>query len=494
MFAQMIRQVTRSYVTRAVIAGLSMLLAASVMAQATAPAPADTPEFEDPFLQTVAVALRAYDLDVVANLNARDLVRQRIRQPRFGRFPDLPFGVLPRSEEIRQWETEYAESQIAGVAILSTAQVGDLRSPDDYLEAWLSAPAEARIFVSLYIEDRDWAEKIQTVAGAYNYHVRSFFGGDVSPAAQLYATAAQRLGIDSRAARRYRSAVTELKYLGKRVRRNSNSLFRDDGNNGDRNLARNEPAVFLKQTLGDEFNSSTIREIIVPGGVALGETATLSIDVAAMIYAAGAMRLIDADGDSWQLPTLDSKALKALFDFTERARSIKSDAIVDIDGNGRVRISSALRDTDVGYEIMRADTQPFEFVPNLPVTKSLVIDIAVDWLVADSGNSLDFETGYEIRFLSANNVRIAQTRAALQYEYESASETASFQDSWGSYVGRLSDNLDYFGLGGSVAGVAKYAGWIALFRKLRDDEVPFVRGRYEFMKIDKTGRNTPSHY
>jgi len=130
----------------------------------------------------------------------------------------------------------------------------------------------------------------------------------------------------------------------------------------------------------------------------------------------------------------------------------------------------------------------------LPVTKSLVIDIAVDWLVADSGNSLDFETGYEIRFLSANNVRIAQTRAALQYEYESASETASFQDSWGSYVGRLSDNLDYFGLGGSVAGVAKYAGWIALFRKLRDDEVPFVRGRYEFMKIDKTGRNTPSHY
>lgn len=494
MSAQMIKQVTSLHVPQAIIVCISMMLAASVMAQSASPALAETSEFEDSFLQTMAVALRAYELDVVANLNARDLVRQRIQRPRFGRFPDLPAGVLPGSEEIRAWETEYAETQIGGLAILANEQVADFHIPDDYLEAWLSAPAEARIFVSYFIEDRVWAEKIQSVASAYNYHVQIFFDGDATPAARLYATAAQRLAIDSRAARKYRSDVTELKYLGERVRRNSNSLFRDDGNKGDRRLARNEPAVFLKATLGDQFNSSTIREIIVPGGVALGETATLTLDVAAMVYTTGAMHLVDANGVSWQLPELESKTLKALFDFADRASSIKSDAIVDIDGDGRVRISSALRDTDVGYEIMHADTLPFEYVPNLPVTKSLVIDIAVDWLVADSGDALAFETEYEVRFLSANNLRIAQTRAALQYQYASDSEAISFQDSWGGYVGRLNDNLDYYGLGSSIAGVAKYAGWIALFRKLREDEVPFVRGRYEFMKIDKAGRDTPSRY
>jgi hypothetical protein len=45
-----------------------------------------------------------------------------------------------------------------------------------------------------------------------------------------------------------------------------------------------------------------------------------------------------------------------------------------------------------------------------------------------------------------------------------------------------------------MATVANYAGWIGLFRNLQEEDVPFLRGRYEFMKIDKTGRPTPAHY
>ena len=491
---QTTRQLARSSLFSGLMGCLCLLLATLATAQTSAAEAANRLEFEDPFLQAVAAALRVYELDVVLSLNDRDLVRQRIRRPRFGRFPDLPSGSLPSSEEIGAWESEYTDAQIGGIAILWNSESDGLIDLEEYVQAWLAAPAEARIFVSFYKEDRVWADKIEAVAGAYDYHVQLFIGGEVLPAARLYATAAQRLAIDSRAARRYRTKVTELSYLGERVRRNSNSLFKDDGNNGNRGLARNEPAVFLKETLGDEFNQSTIREIVVPGGVALGETASLPISISALVYTEDALYLVDDSGERWQLPELESKTLKALFDFADRADAIHSDAVVDIDVGGRVRISSALRNTDAGYEIMHADTQPFDYVPNLPVTKSMMMDIGVDWFAAGANKSLEFETDYEIRFLSANNMRIAQTRVALQYEYESISGATTYQDSWGPYVSRLSDKLDYSGLGSSMAGVAKYAGWIGLFRKLREDDVPFVRGRYEFMKIDKTGRATPSHY
>ena len=84
--------------------------------------------------------------------------------------------------------------------------------------------------------------------------------------------------------------------------------------------------------------------------------------------------LVGEDGENWRLPEIDLADAKALFDYVTRSEAINSDAIVDIDGEGRVRISSALRDTDVGFAIMHADTQPFEFVSNLPVTKSVIID------------------------------------------------------------------------------------------------------------------------
>ena len=364
MSVQVIRRLARLRAIHRVVGLLCLCLTAAVTAQSSLSAAAAGSEFEDPFLQAVALALSVYELDVVANLNDRDLVRQRIRRPRVGRFPDLPTGALPGSEEIRVWESEYDAAQIGGLVILSKPDVDDLSGLDDYVEAWLAAPAEARIFVSFYREDLSWAQKIEAVATAYDYHVKTFFGGNVLPAARLYATAAQRLAIDTQAARRYRTDVTELTYLGKRVRRKTNSLFKA---NGDRALTRNEPPVFLKETLGDEFNRSTIREIIVPGGVALGETATLPFAIAAMVYSAGSIHLVDDSGRNWQLPAVESKTLKALFDFNVRADSIHSDSIVDIDAEGRVRISSALRDTDAGYEIMHADTQPFEYVSNLSV-------------------------------------------------------------------------------------------------------------------------------
>ena len=133
----------------------------------------------------------------------------------------------------------------------------------------------------------------------------------------------------------------------------------------------------------------------------------------------GELILIEEDGDAHELPEIDLADVKALFDFVNRSRAIGSDAIVDIDARGRVRISSALRDTEAGYKIMHADTQPFEFVPNLPVTKSVIIDTAVEWQRGEMGKTLQFEVDYEVRFLSADNMRIAQTRAALAYVYDS---------------------------------------------------------------------------
>lgn len=193
------------------------------------------------------------------------------------------------------------------------------------------------------------------------------------------------------------------------------------------------------------------------------------------------------------MPELDSKQVKSLFDFVARSELLESDAIVDIDENRRVRISEALRNTDAGFSILHADTMPFEYVSNLSVTKSVIIDTKVEWENIAT-TELGFETDYEVRFLSADNMRIAQTRLALEYEYRSDSNVSEYQDSWGRDVGRLRENMDYSGLGNSMEKVANYAGWIGLFRKLKEDGVPFLQGRYDFMKIEKIGQTTPSRY
>jgi hypothetical protein len=447
----------------------------------------------DPFLSSLADALGAYDIDVTSNLNSREVLRQRIQNTRLGRFPDISFDNLASSEEIASWETAYRGSDLGGVAILvnGSAEV----SSESFIDRWLQSPGEARLFVTFHADDLAAAEKLAYVATNYGHAVDLAFGvGSVNAAAELYATAAQRLAIDSQVARRYRTEVTELDYLGKRVRRKSNSLFVDAGNRGDGSAARSEPAVFLKETLGDEFNQSTIEEIIVPGGVALGEVASLDFVPTELVFHNRELILVDEEGANWTLPEIELADAKALFDFVARSEVIHSDSIVDIDADSRVRISSELRDTDVGFAIMHADTQPFEFVPNLGVTKSVIIDVGVEWRQVASEQPLQFAADYEVRFLSADNMRIAQTRVALEYEYNSEIKNSYYSDSWGESVGRLDENLDYSGLGESVERVAVYAGWAGLFRRLHEDKVNFVRGRYEFMKIDKSGPKTPIRY
>ena len=448
---------------------------------------------EDSFLLEIAAALAAYDIDVTSNLNSRDVVRQRIQRPRLGRFPDLPIDSLASSVEIVSWESGYRESELGAVAILIDGLAAE--SSVAFIDRWLQSSAKQRLLVTFYADDFSVAEKLAEVAADYGHGIEFVFGDyPATAAAELYATAAQRLAIDSRAARKYRTEVTEFEYLGERVRRKSNSLFVDDGNAGDSSLARREPSVFLKESLGDEFNQSTIEAIIVPGGVALGEIARLDIVPTEFIFENGELLLIDEKAMVWKLPEIAMADAKALFDFVARSEAINSDAIVDIDAEGKVRISSALRDTEVGFAIMHADTQPFEFVPNLPVTKSVIIDNGVNWKQVGNGGRLQFAVDYEVRFLSADNMRIAQTRAALAYEYDSSSKTSSYSDSWGRYASRLDENLDYSGLGKSMSEVATYAGWVGLFRRLHEDQLNFLRGRYEFMKIDKSGQKTPSRY
>ncbi len=448
---------------------------------------------EDVFLATLAEALGVYDIDVTSNLNSREVMRQSIGQPRLGRFPDLPINSLSSSAEIENWESAYTESEIGGIAILANDSAA--AANEAFLESWLQSPSERRLFVSFHESDLASAEKVAEIASAYGHDAELLFDVEqASSAAELYATAAQRLAIDSRTARRYRSDVTEFEYLGERVRRKSDSLFKDDGNRGDGSLARREPAVFMKETLGDEFNQSTIEAIIVPGGVALGETAELDFMPVELVFTNSELTLLDEEGVTIRLPQIELATAKALYDFVVRSQAIASDAIVDIDADGRVRISSALRDTDAGYAIMHADTQPFEFVPDLPVTKSVIIDMNVDWAQQADAEPLRFEVGYEVRFLSADNMRIAQTRAALEYEYDSEEKISTYSDSWGRYTNRLDENLDFSGLGQSMQEVATYAAWVGLFRRLHEDEVRFLRGRYAFMKIDKTGRKTPISY
>jgi len=446
-------------------------------------------------LNRIALALDIHQIDVSSNLNNRDVVRRRIERPRLGRFPDLPGNSLANTEEIANWEAEYLAAQIGGMAIIATDTSAAIMETEEFLSEWLKTEEDYRYFISYLQQDFEVAEKIQLAAQDAGFSVvRSASGDQMALFGNFYATASQRLAVDTRDARRYRTQVTEIDYLGKRVRRNTNSLFRDDGNRGEGGLARNEPSVFLKETLGDEFTKSTIREITVPGGVALGSSADLRIDAKALVFLDGNLQLQGTDDENWSLPALSSTEAKTLFDFVNRSESIKSDAIVDIDADGRVRISAAFRDTDAGFEIMHADTQPFKYVPNLPVTKSVVIDTDVDWLPADSALQLEFVTDYEVRFLSANNMRIAQTRVALQYSYSSVQNEMIYTDAWGGDLRRLDENLDYSGLGSSMLLVAKYAGWVALFRTLKEENIPFLLGRYEFMKIDKSGRNTPARY
>ena len=477
---------------------ISALLSTSFITTANAEA-LDADVATDAFLQSLVTRLDAHDIDVTTNLNDRDFAR-RISNARLGRFPDLPVGRYPGSASLTAWEQAFGAGELGGLALLPARLAPENAAAEPattvFLQRWLNAAVRDTLMISFAVADAatlaSIGEELQDL-GFYSLLLDA--NTDPAVAGELYATAAQRLALDSSQARRIDSEVPEIAFLGERVRRGTNSLFRDDGNRGNRSLARNEPAVFLKETLGDEFSESTIREIIVPGGVALGETAYVSEEISSARFEVGELILHGQAGQHWQLPAVDAAALKALFDFTRRSLDTQSDAIVDIDADGRVSISAALRDTDVGFAIMHADTLPFQTIDYLRVTKSVMIDTGVDWFVDPAhDDTLMFASSFEVRFLSADNMRIAQTRVALEYEYESTDANVSYIDNWGEEGGRLRENTDFDGLGNSVGKVAEYAGWIALFRYLLEQEVPFRHGRYAFMKLDKAGQETPYRY
>lgn len=448
----------------------------------------------DEFLGQLVNSLDELSIDVTMNVNSRELGRGRPNSPRLGGFWDIPVGLFPTAQEIGYWEEDLSLDRIGALAVILCEDCDAPASDDDFLEQWLRMPDSHRVLVSFDVANEAVAAKIAAAARSAGLIVQVLPSENaLALAGELYATAGRRLVVDSRESRRLDSNVTEFMYLGERSRRGSESIFQKSDSSRGLGLAKNEPSVFLKETLGDEFNQSTIEEIIVPGGVALGETARLDLAPVSMAFDGERLLLLDDSGTSRHLPHQALTVSRALFDFVERSSLINSDAIVDIDENARVSISSALRDTDVGYDIMHADTQPFEYISNLPVTKSVVIDTYVKWM-PNAESSFSFDTEFEVRFLSADNMRIAQTRAALVFQYDSANEQVSYRDAWGREARRLNEKVDYAGLGDSMQKVAHYAGWIALFRKLKEDNVPFLRGRYQFMKLDNQGRVTPIRY
>ncbi|MFT4749379.1 MAG: hypothetical protein ACI9E4_001056 [Pseudohongiellaceae bacterium] len=460
---------------------------------ALAAEPSTFARLSDPLLEGLRQTLLNQGVLVSQNLNARDTAGPRPDQPRLGGFADLPIGSFPGTDELLNWEADFQAQQIAALAIIVCADCSNDSGEQSFISNWLQRPASQRVLLSYYREELAWAELVAAVALNAGFLVKHLQDDNVSIAGEFYATVGRRLGLDTRGARASKSDVPEIKFLGQRVRRNSDSIFRVSDRQRGLGVANNEPANFLNESLGDEFTQSTIREVIVPGGVALGATAKVAFEISALEFDGQGLLVVDQQNKRWRLPTQDVSVTKSLFDFVQRSTQLRSDAVVDIDGKGAVRISSSVRDTDVGYEIMQADTQPFKFVRNLNVSKSVVIDTFVRWKTLNSAD-LSFSAEYEVRFLSADNMRIAQTKAALVYAYDSIERASRYTKAWGSDASRLNESLDTAGLGNSLNKVAEYSGWVALLRNIEETDISFLKGRYQFMKIDSSGRSTPARY
>lgn len=463
-------------------------------------------------LLSVVDDLHADGIDVLLNLNERTLARGRPDRPRLGILADLYVAAYPTTPELLAAEQDYLAGEISALFLLNDSQQtldrDSSTSEQDFLTAWLQAADDQRLSVTHSATDREAAQRVAMAAEKAGWRVlaaspvQSSTGEQVSEVqtdtlmGRFFATTKYRLTLDSSNARRYEGTLPDLAWAGERVRRNSASIFRDSSLRDDASIARTEPAVFLKETLGDEYSESTIQEIVVPGGVALGETASFNaVSPERVSFLGGELRIEDSAGELLRLPQLSVNENKALFDFAQRSLQLASDAIVDIDADSRVRISAALRDTDAGYALMHADTLPFNYVDYLPVSKSVMIDTDVAWFrVVSNPAELDFVTEFEVRFLSADNMRLAQTRAAIVYEYDGSVGATELVRTWGRDARRLRENFDFAGLGNEVQVVARYAGWIGLWRHLLEEDVPFIEGRYEFMKVDKAGAETPSRY
>lgn len=455
-----------------------------------------------PTLEEWSERLESVGIDTAFNLNARDVVNTALLRPRLGALADLPPLRFPMTPELLLWEQAFSAAEIGAVAFLPAhhlASAGAAQSYPDFYNAWLTVDAEERYFLTFHADDQESAAGVIAALEQDHglWHLVALPAASAveaaEPAGRLYATAGQRWVLDSNPAREYDSEIPEFAYLGEELRRNSSSVV-DTESRALRRIASGEPAIFLKESLGDEFEASTIPEIIVPGGIAFGENAVFANEFSSIVFENDRFWLEDGKGQRFSLPGEDAKAWKAHFDFAARSETISSDAIVDIDERGRVKISSALEDTDAGVDMVRIDTEPFNYVQRLDVRKSVIIDTFVRFSAADdkAGNTVEFATEYEVRFLQSDRMRIATTQAAVVYRYTSASGQSLFSDSWGPDAFRLEGRTDFAGLGESTANAARHAAWIALFRAVVDNSLDFSHGRYEFMKIDKAGRSTPS--
>lgn len=441
---------------------------------------------ESPLLELDA-ALDVAGVDVAFNLNRRHIAGVTPRRPRIGALADLPPLVFPTTPELLAWEAAFARGDIGLLAILTSP--ASAQGFQDFYQQWLATPAAQRHVLSYHHNDIAVPELLRDLlADSHATLLWSFASGDAESGGRLYATAGRRWVVDSVSARDADLEIPEFALLGEVLQRDSISAI-DPDSRAQRRLASAEPAVFRKESLGDEFEASTIPEIIVPGGIAFGESAVFPSGSLALEFAENRLWLLH-NGIRVPLPEDDVKTWKSAFDFAERSGRIDSDAIVDIDERGRVRLSSTLKDTDLGSAMVRIDLEPFNYVTRLDVLKSVIIDTSVRFDVVDA--LMQFATQYEVRFLQSDSLRIARTQVALVYHYESAGGTVRFEDAWGPEAFRLEGRTDFEGLGASTAAAGRYAGWIALFRNVHENAVDFSHGRYEFMKLDKAGRSTPT--
>jgi hypothetical protein len=463
----------------------------------------------NPLLDQISAAADSADMDVARNLNHPALVRGQIDRVRLGAVADVPAGKQIDSDELEYWETSFARGLIGAIALVghkSDATAGAAPSHNHaeyaYEELWADwrqADLSQRAVISFVVDDADAAvrlfQQLQNNFRVLHFPPQSRAEGnnvDSQYAAKFYATATHRWLIDSNNARSYSGAIQEFNLLGSSMRGDSNSTL-GRLNREQRRITASEPEVFRKATLGDEFEASTIPEIIVPGGIAFGETAVFEVNVATLHFVDNRLFVADRDGSRWPLPDEDIAILKACLDFAVRSERIGSDAVVDIDERGRVKLSAALRDTEAGYKMVVADTQPFRYIRYLPADKSIVIDNAVVFY-QDNDINMRFRTDYEIRYLRADRQRIAQTRVALQYRYDDATDEADYLGDWGTDNSRLREDSDYAALGENTATAARYAAWVALFRSVIGHSLDFTDGRYEFMKTVTAGTPTPVRF
>ena len=456
-------------------------------------APLDSDSQPNTELDQLVTVIEAAGFAVARDLNARDTLRTRLAQPRLG-VPANLAGQPADSAELATWESALAAAE-TGIILLTGAAATNYRAVADasedyatFWQQWLQAEPQKRIAIVYLAADAQSAEQLfsglHRVREALHVMPGAVPAGSTDALGRFYATAAQRWVIDSGVARRYPGELAEFAFLGRAY-------------SPDRKLGtarrRAEPEIFLKETLGDEFEASTIPEIIVPGGIAFGEKAVLDREGVRLRFDGEQLELEAGNGSRWRMPAEEAATLRASLDFALQAHRLESHAAVDMDERGRIRISPALRDTDMGFSLVVADTQPFRHISTLPADKSIIMDNAVKFFQAE-GQRMDFITDYEVRYLRADRRKIAQTRVALQYRYEDSGRRSAYLGEWGTDTRRLPANAPFEALGEDTAEVARLAAWVALFRLVAEQSLDFTDGRYELMTTEKAGMRTPARY